>query len=343
MWVLLHEESSKNNWHLTNSDVISLFNITATPSRHSSFPLVLQYLESIERLMLPVKYSTTEKSRGDIGLVMYLHSDCDPPSDRDSYVSELMKYVKVDSYGKCVHNKDLPEHLRDPVTSMDSDELIDIIAQYKFTLAMENAICDDYITEKFWRPLYAGSVPIVKGSPTVIDWAPSEHSVILIDDYKSPKELADYLLYLDKNDDEYEKYLMYKKTGVTNDLLLNTMKEREWSIKIKSREDINMVESFECYTCNKIHEMLQQPEEERQPMIADSSHYECEFPRPSVKYTTSERREETLFWRQVAKIAEHQSKAIRRGVEERMCKEEFSAMYDKALENLTINDYWWSP
>jgi len=40
------------------------------------------------------------------------------------------------------------------------------VGKYKFTIAFENAICDDYITEKLWRPLIVGSVPIYYGSPS---------------------------------------------------------------------------------------------------------------------------------------------------------------------------------
>ena len=40
-------------------------------------------------------------------------------------------------------------------------------AKYKFTLAMENYVCDDYVTEKLWRPLRLGSIPIVFGAPNV--------------------------------------------------------------------------------------------------------------------------------------------------------------------------------
>lgn len=42
-----------------------------------------------------------------------------------------------------------------------------LLAQYKFTLAFENAVCVDYITEKLWRPLIVGSVPVYYGSPSV--------------------------------------------------------------------------------------------------------------------------------------------------------------------------------
>lgn len=50
---------------------------------------------------------------------------------------------------------------------MTSKEFYELAAKYKFTLAMENAVCDDYITEKLWRPFHLGSVPIVFGSTKI--------------------------------------------------------------------------------------------------------------------------------------------------------------------------------
>lgn len=50
---------------------------------------------------------------------------------------------------------------------MMADDTLRLVAKYKFVLALENGICDDYITEKLWRPLIAGSVPVYVGSPTV--------------------------------------------------------------------------------------------------------------------------------------------------------------------------------
>lgn len=47
------------------------------------------------------------------------------------------------------------------------EEFLHFISQYKFIIAIENAVCDDYITEKLWRPLIVGAVPIYFGSPTV--------------------------------------------------------------------------------------------------------------------------------------------------------------------------------
>lgn len=53
------------------------------------------------------------------------------------------------------------------MAGMHHDDFHKLAAKYKFTLAMENAICDDYMTEKLWRPLRLGSVPIVFGSSKV--------------------------------------------------------------------------------------------------------------------------------------------------------------------------------
>ena len=39
------------------------------------------------------------------------------------------------------------------------------------------------------------------------------NSYIHVDDFKSPKQLADYLKFLDKNDDAYNQYFLWKNTG----------------------------------------------------------------------------------------------------------------------------------
>ena len=317
-WALLHEESPKNNWLFAHGKAMSLFNFTATCSRYSSYPLTTQYLHNLKRLTQPVRVPTAEKSTGDLGLVMYVQSDCDPPSDRDTYVQELMKYVKVDSYGRCLHNRDLPEHLLDPLT-FNSEDLFDIMAKYKFAIAFENAICHDYITEKFWRPFYAGSVPIVRGSPTINDWAPDrEHSIIEAEDFDSPRELADYLIFLNQSDVEYEKYLEFKRSGVTNPMLLKHMEEREWVVDYVG-EGLNFIDGFECYVCNQIHR--RRKVKELPDSIANHNHYNCPIPEPSLDLageTLQEKlaslsehaRSELEFWRYISRCSERKASAV---------------------------------
>lgn len=110
---------------------------------------------------------------------------------------------------------------------------------------------------------------------------PDNHSAIIIDDFKSPKELAKYLKFLDKNDDEYNKYLQWKKSGVTNTLLKDMLQKRTWDIKDTWKYGrSNFIEDFECLVCQRVHKnddlvrQGQQPEQYR----ADNSALECPKP-----------------------------------------------------------------
>lgn len=181
---------------------------------------------------------------------MYVQSDCDPPSDRDSYVRELMTHIEVDSYGECLRNKDLPQKLKNPA-SMDADDFYRIIAQYKFILAFENAICEDYITEKFWRPLRLGVVPVYYGSPSITDWLPSNRSAILVSEFSHPRELARYIRHLDHDDRQYEAYIEWKLKGeISNQRLLTALRERKWGVQDVTQD--NYIDAFECMVCNKV-------------------------------------------------------------------------------------------
>lgn len=112
-WALLHEESPKNNYIYSHEPIMTLFNHTCTFKRESDYPIPTQYLPSLKWLtsrqyMVP----TSEKNdlqQTELSPLVYAHTDCGTPSDRDTYVELMMTYINVDSYGKCVHNKDLPQ------------------------------------------------------------------------------------------------------------------------------------------------------------------------------------------------------------------------------------------
>lgn len=192
--------------------------------------------------------------RGRIAPLVYVQSDCDPPSDRDTYVKELMAHIEVDSYGACLHNRDLPEHLKNPA-SMDSDNFYKILAQYKFMLAFENAVCEDYITEKLWRPLKLGVVPVYYGSPSIADWLPSNKSAILVTGFAHPKALAQYIKALDTDNKEYEAYLEWKLNGdISSERLLTAIKERTWGVQDIMKD--NYIDAFECMVCTKVWENI---------------------------------------------------------------------------------------
>ena len=53
-------------------------------------------------------------------------------------------------------------------------------------------------------------IPVVYGGADVHRVAPP-HSYIDVRDFKSPKHLAEYLIHLDKNDEEYFSYFKWKQ------------------------------------------------------------------------------------------------------------------------------------
>ncbi|XP_072347608.1 alpha-(1,3)-fucosyltransferase 11 [Scyliorhinus torazame] len=292
-WALFHEESPMNNYLLSQAAAIRLFNYTATFRRHSHYPLALQWLPAAAYLRAPPALPLATKNRlRRLGLapVLYLQSHCQVASDRDRYVRLLMEHLQIDSYGQCLQNKDLPsDRLVDTLTATTEDtEFMEFISKYKFHLAMENAICDDYMTEKLWRPMHLGAVPIYRGSPVVQDWMPNPHSIILIDSFKSPKALADFINYLDQNDEEYMKYLEYKQPGgITNTLLLESLETRDWGVNDVNKP--NYLNGFECFVCEKENERLRAEEAHRQqpdkflppaPRMAAYNHMGCPLPVP---------------------------------------------------------------
>lgn len=96
-WALFHEESPMNNYVLSHSPGIQLFNYTATFRRESDYPLTLQWLPGVSYLRgpaVPLAEKDAWRRRG-YAPVLYMQSHCDVPSDRDRYVRELMKYIQV--------------------------------------------------------------------------------------------------------------------------------------------------------------------------------------------------------------------------------------------------------
>ncbi|KAG9509164.1 Glycoprotein 3-alpha-L-fucosyltransferase A, partial [Fragariocoptes setiger] len=86
--------------------------------------------------------------------------------------------------------------------------------EYKFYLAFENSNCRDYITEKLFLNAFRRDdpqhlvIPIVMGGKSRDDYkriAPSG-SYIHVDDFRSPRELAEYLHQIDHNDTLFMSY-----------------------------------------------------------------------------------------------------------------------------------------
>jgi len=129
-----------------------------------------------------------------------------------------MRYIKVDSFGICLHNKDMPgERMGDWPRKWDLK--INTIGSYKFALAFENTNLTDWVTEKLPHVILSGAVPIYMGADNVDDYLPGPHSIIKTADFASPQKLAEFLLQLDKDDAKYNEYFAWKKNGLSKNFI----------------------------------------------------------------------------------------------------------------------------
>ncbi|KAH9487501.1 hypothetical protein Btru_075737 [Bulinus truncatus] len=134
-------------------------------------------------------------------LVAWMVTSCNAHSRRQDYVRELKKYISVDVYGAC-------GSLRCS-RAIDKECIHSINVKYKFYLSFENSFCKDYITEKFYRYLNSDMIVIARGYNKYSRLAPSE-IFLNTANFKSPKELADKILYLNSHDQEYIQMLKEK-------------------------------------------------------------------------------------------------------------------------------------
>ncbi|XP_078256317.1 4-galactosyl-N-acetylglucosaminide 3-alpha-L-fucosyltransferase 9-like [Rhinoraja longicauda] len=190
-WVWMNLESPTNTPKKTKLN--RLFNLTLTYRRDSDIPVPYGSL-TINRVQsafeLPKKSS----------LVCWIVSNWNFNYARVKYYKELQKYVPIDIYGRAF-KKDL-----------SNNDLIPMISRCKFYLSFENSIHKDYITEKLYNALLAGSVPVVLGPSreNYENYIPGD-SFIHVADFRSAKELADYLHKLDGDEKLYMSYFKWKK------------------------------------------------------------------------------------------------------------------------------------
>ncbi|KAJ8043918.1 Alpha-(1,3)-fucosyltransferase 4 [Holothuria leucospilota] len=144
---------------------------------------------------------------GKSKLIAWMASHCETEQwDRHRFVDDFSKKVEVDTYGKCGEKQVKWTKKERTYTA--------IFKKYKFYLSLENSCCDEYITEKFWRSLKLGVLPIVVGAPYehYLRKAPP-NSFIHVDMFNSMDELAAYIYKLDRDDVKYSEHFRWRSMG----------------------------------------------------------------------------------------------------------------------------------
>lgn len=111
--------------------------------------------------MLKVDAKTKEKLNSKTKAVAWFVSNCYTYSQREKYVMALQAYlrgkynIEIDIYGECGLLNCSPD------MEEECNKLIE--KDYHFYLSFENALSEDYVTEKLLIPLQYNAIPIVYG------------------------------------------------------------------------------------------------------------------------------------------------------------------------------------
>lgn len=196
IWVAWCIESDVNYPFLKDDEIMQYFDLKMTYRLDSDVPYTYLY----QRYQRSFRNPPAAKTK----MINAFISSYFNQSKRLEYLKELMDYVDIDSYGRVFNNSHLPGD--DNSCSIKES----LITGYKFTIAFENSISRDYVTEKFFQPLAAGSVPIYLGAPNVEAFAPGAKSFINVLDFDGAKSLANYIRELDRDDESYLEYFEWK-------------------------------------------------------------------------------------------------------------------------------------
>ncbi|XP_008454950.2 glycoprotein 3-alpha-L-fucosyltransferase A-like isoform X1 [Cucumis melo] len=129
-------------------------------------------------------------------------SNCGARNFRLQALDALEKLnVKIDSYGSCHRNRD------------GRVDKVETLKRYKFSLAFENSNEEDYVTEKFFQSLVAGTIPVVVGAPNIKEFAPSPDSFLHIKEFSDVESIAKSMKYLAENPKIYNQSLRWKYDG----------------------------------------------------------------------------------------------------------------------------------
>lgn len=142
-------------------------------------------------------------------MAVWMVSHCSTDGNREKYIDRLRVFVDVDTYGSCgfascPFNK----------TDLCMEEFS---KQYYFFLGFENAICDDYITEKLFRTLRYDMIPVVFGGGNYSSVAPSRSFVDALS-FASPKQLANQMFRIATNFTQFSSYFQWRSREYSDDV-----------------------------------------------------------------------------------------------------------------------------
>ena len=233
VWGLsLNGESTEYYPWAGKKSLLSFFDITQGYDRDSHDVITDAYLPMDQQSFInytPVSFDSAmlDKKQAPSFVtapIFWMTANCHAPSNRTGYMTELMLYISVDSWGNCGRNKgpELPPEIAKIHGKKGTNHYTGnwvgskkaMMKHYKFAVAIENSVKHDYVTEKLWHPLAVGSVPLYYGAPNIEEWLPCKNCIIDLRQFASPKAAAKYLTEVSMNMTLYAQYHQWRREPI---------------------------------------------------------------------------------------------------------------------------------
>ena len=190
-----------------NNKAIKSSDIRISYSTSSTISFLYLYLPKIKQSVPDALQLKPPSNRH--GIAMFV-SDCDAwfSKWRYDYLKELMQYIEIDSYGKCLHNTAM-NSTRQEVNHFDLKIELLKSKRYKFLICFENTLVSEYITEKIWHGYISQTIPIYYGAPEIYRQVPGAKTFIDAAKFAGPRQLAEYIKEVDTNEQLYQSFFNF--------------------------------------------------------------------------------------------------------------------------------------
>lgn len=197
IWIWFNMEAYQKSYDY--SILNGKFNYTATYLRdsdiHTPYAFMIRTFDN-STFVTPYFINFFNKTK----LICWIVSN-DRNLPRMQYYHQLKRFIQIDVYGKYSGKR-------------FNGSVCNFISKYKFYLAFENTITQDYITEKlYYNSFQCGSIPVCFGTSRAnyIENGVPNNSFIHVDDFRNPFDLAQYLYRVANNVTLYNSYLSWRR------------------------------------------------------------------------------------------------------------------------------------
>lgn len=206
IWLLWHDEPGG-----VQKELISLqFNWTISYRFDSEINLGAYGLTILRNKILSLNdfdsYINEEFIKRESNIIWFV-SNCQPKA-RLNYYKDLQKFYSFTKvYGNCILINQTNHCYRQSKCEISQ------LKNNKYYLAFESQSCRDYVTEKFWRSLSYGIIPIVFGpkNKQSLERIAPPNSFIYTGDFISIEQLAKHLNDINQNRTLFSQYHRWRR------------------------------------------------------------------------------------------------------------------------------------